>query len=418
MEGRAGDHFHRIVVTLPRIVIERCHYLAECTEEPGVITRPFASDAMGCAHVLVGDWMREAGMTVRRDNIGNLHGRFEGTGSATLLLGSHLDSVRNAGKYDGPLGVIVAIAAVQRLHDAGKRLPFAVEVLAFADEEGLRFGSTYLGSRAVAGTFDSPDLERVDSGGTKMREAVRGFGGDPDRIDDDRWQGGPLLGYLEVHIEQGPVLEARELPIGVVSAISGQNRYTLEFEGEAGHAGTVPMGSRRDALVAAAVFIQAVEGYAQSHDGLVATVGQLSVRPGAVNVVPGEVTLSLDVRHADDAERLLASRHLTDIAWQIAKHRNIALAIRQDSENPTVPCAPSLVSTLSQAMGDLGHPILQLASGAGHDAVAMSALTDVGMLFVRCKGGVSHNPAESVTIDDVAVAIDVLARCLELLAET
>jgi allantoate deiminase len=404
-------------VTLPRIVIERCHYLAECTEEPGAITRPFASDAMRCAHVLVGDWMREAGMTVRRDNIGNLRGRLEGTGDATLLLGSHLDSVRNAGKYDGPLGVIVAIAAVQRLHDSGKRLPFAIEVLAFADEEGLRFGSTYLGSRAVAGTLDPAGLDRTDADGMTMREAVRASGGDPDRIDDDRWQGGPLLGYLEVHIEQGPVLEARALPVGVVSAISGQNRYTLVFEGESGHAGTVPMDRRRDALVAAAVFVQAVEGYAAGTLGLVATVGQLSVRPGAANVVPGEVTLSLDIRHADDAERLLASRHLLDIASQIAKRRNIRLSIRQDSENVTVPCAPRLVSNLSQAVSDLGQPVLQLASGAGHDAVAMSALTDVGMLFVRCKGGISHNPAESVTTEDVAVAIDVLARCLEVVAQ-
>jgi allantoate deiminase len=250
-----------------------------------------------------------------------------------------------------------------------------------------------------------------------MREAVRAFGGDPDRIDDDRWQGGPLLGYLEVHIEQGPVLEARALPVGVVSAISGQNRYTLVFEGEAGHAGTVPMDRRRDALVAAAVFVQAVEGYAAGTLGLVATVGQLTVRPGAANVVPGEVTLSLDVRHADDAERLLASRHLLDIASQIAKHRNIRFSTRQDSENVSVPCAPRLVSNLSQAVSDLGHPVLQLASGAGHDAVAMSALTDVGMLFVRCKGGVSHNPAESVTTEDVAVAIDVLGRCTELLAK-
>jgi allantoate deiminase len=403
-------------VTLPRIVIERCHYLAGCTEEPGAITRPFASDAMQCAHVLVGDWMREAGMTVRRDNVGNLRGRFEGTGDATLLLGSHLDSVRNAGKYDGPLGVIVAIAAVQRLHDSRSRLPFAIEVLAFADEEGLRFGSTYLGSRAVAGALDSADLDRTDRAGITMREAVRAFGGDPDRIDDDRWQAGPPLGYLEVHIEQGPVLEARGLPVGVVSAISGQDRYTLAFEGEAGHAGTVPMERRRDALVAAAVFVQAVEGYAAGTLGLVATVGQLAVRPGAANVIPGEVTLSLDVRHADDAQRLLASQNLLDIASQIGKHRNIALTVRRDSESATVPCAPPLVSSLSRAVQELGHPVLEVASGAGHDAVAISALTDVGMLFVRCKGGVSHNPAESVTTEDVAVAIDVLARCIELLA--
>jgi len=313
--------------------------------------------------------------------------------------------------------VVVAIAAVQRLHDSRRRLPFGIEVLAFADEEGLRFGSTYLGSRAVAGTLDPADLDRTDREGITMREAVRASGGDPDRIGDDRWQAGPLLGYLEVHIEQGPVLEARGLPVGVVSAISGQNRYTLDFQGEAGHAGTVPMDSRRDALVAAAVFVQSVQGYAEGHGGLVATVGQLSVRPGAANVVPGEVTLSLDVRHADDAERLVASRNLLEIASRIAKRRNIALKTRQDSENATVPCAQRLLSNLSQAVADLDRPVLELASGAGHDAVAMSALTDVGMLFVRCKGGVSHNPAESVTTEDVAVAIDVLGRCIELLAQ-
>ena len=404
-------------MTLPRIVIERCQYLARCSEEPGAITRPFASEAMRCAHELVGDWMREAGMTVRRDNIGNLRGRFEGPGETTLLLGSHLDSVRDAGKYDGPLGVAVAIAAVQRLHDAGKRLPFAIEVLAFADEEGLRFGSTYLGSRAQAGTFDLADLDRIDADGVTMRDAIRAFGGDPERIDDDKWSGGRLLGYCEVHIEQGPMLESRNLPVGVVSAIAGQERHQLTFTGEAAHAGTTPMDKRRDALIAASVFVQAVEGYAGSNDGLVATVGQLEVRPGAANVVPGEVTLSLDVRQADDALRLMASRRLLDIAAEIAKHRGIGLKTNQISEDATVPCSQRLVWSLSQAVRDLGHPVVELASGAGHDAVAMSALTEVGMLFVRCKGGISHNPAESVKTEDVAVAIDVLSGFLDLLAK-
>lgn len=404
-------------MTLPRIVIERCQYLARCTEEPDAITRPFASEAMRCAHTLVGDWMREAGMTVRRDNIGNLRGRFEGAGETTLMVGSHLDSVRDAGKYDGPLGVIVAIAAVQRLHDAGKRLPFAIEVLAFADEEGLRFGSTYLGSRAIAGPFQSRDLDRTDSAGVTLAEAIRAFGGDPERIVDDRWQGGELLGYCEVHIEQGPVLEARNLPVGVVSAIAGQERHQLTFTGVAAHAGTTPMDRRRDALVAASVFVQAVEGYAGGNDGLVATVGQLAVRPGAANVVPGEVTLSLDVRHADDSLRLMATRRLLDTAAEIAKHRRMGLKTNQISEDATVLCSQRLVSRLSQAVRDVGHPVVELASGAGHDAVAMSALTEVGMLFVRCKGGISHNPAESVTTEDVAVAIDVLSRFLELLAQ-
>ena len=404
-------------MTLPRIVIERCHYLARCSEEPGAITRPIATEAMRCAQELVGEWMREAGMAVRSDNVGNLRGRYEGGGEATLLLGSHIDSVRNAGKYDGPLGVTVAIAAVQRLHDADRRLPFAVEVLAFADEEGLRFGSTYLGSRAVAGTFDLADLDRTDAGGITMREALRSSGGDPARIDDDRWQGGPLLGYVEVHIEQGPVLEARNLPVAAVSAIAGQERHRLAFTGEAAHAGTTPMNRRHDALAAAAELVLAVEREAGAVEGLVATVGQLEASPGAVNVVPGAATLSLDVRHADDAIRTASAKHLLARAAEIATRRQVKVASDLLAENRSVQCAPRLVALFARSIEELGHPVMRLASGAGHDAVAMSALTDVGMLFVRCKGGISHNPAESVTTDDVAVAIDVVSRFLELVAE-
>ncbi len=397
----------------------RLDILGGISEESGALTRPYASSAMRLANQKVAEWMREAGMVVRRDNIGNLRGGYEGAtnSDAALLLGSHLDSVRNAGKYDGPLGVMLAIAAVQRLHDAGRQLPFAIEVLAFADEEGFRFGSPDLGSRAIAGTFDRADLDRADAGGVTMREAIRAFGGDPDRIDGDAWSGGRLLGYCEVHIEQGPVLEARNLPVGVVSAIAGQERHRITFTGEAAHAGTTPMDRRRDALTAAAEFVLAVERDAQGHRDLVATVGQLSAQPGAANVVPGGVTLSLDVRHAYDSDRLLASRRLLDVAAEIAKRRNIALTTSLISENAAVACSPRLVSTLSQAVRDLGHPILQLPSGAGHDAVTMSTLTEVAMLFVRCKGGVSHNPGESVSTADIAAAIDVLSRFLDLLAQ-
>jgi allantoate deiminase len=403
-------------VTLPRIVIERCRYLARCSEEPGVITRPFASEAMRCAHALVGDWMREAGLSVRRDNIGNLRGRYEGTGGSTLLLGSHLDSVRNAGKYDGPLGVAVAIAAVQRLHDAGRSLPFGLEVLAFADEEGLRYGSTYLGSRAMAGQLESGDLDRTDADGVTMRDAISAFGGDPGRLADDRWQGGELLGYCEVHIEQGPVLEALGLPVGVVSAIAGQSRFRVIFKGEAGHAGTVPMDRRHDALTAASEFVLAVEAEARAQEGLVATVGQVDVQPGAANVIPGRVELSLDVRHGEtgDKIRVAAAIAMLDHATAIAARRKVSVEMQPVAENATVACSPRLTSLLARAVG---ADAVQLISGAGHDAVVMSSLTDVAMLFVRCKGGVSHNPAESVTADDVAVAIDVLSQFLELLSK-
>ncbi len=396
--------------------MERCDLLSACSEETGQITRPFASDAMRRAHALVGLWMGDAGMSVCRDQVGNLRGRYEGLGEATLLLGSHLDSVRNAGRYDGPLGVMVALAAVERLHRAQRRLPFGIEVLAFADEEGMRFGSTYLGSRAVAGTLEPHDLERRDADGITVADAVQWFGGQADRITEDRWSGPKPVGYVEVHIEQGPVLEASGLPVGVVTAIAGQNRFSISFHGEAGHAGTVPMDRRRDALVVAAMFVIAVEQEARAREGLVATVGKLEVEPGAANVIPGRVDLSLDVRHADDSVRLEACRRMLSDAHGLADNRGVGVEVRPLSENAAVPCAPRLVSLLTRAVENCGQVAIQIPSGAGHDGVAMSSLTDVGMLFVRCKGGVSHHPAESAAIQDVAVAIDVLSRLLELIA--
>jgi len=401
----------------PRVVMERCDALAACSEEPGAITRPFASVAMRQAHELVGGWMGGCGMSVRLDQVGNLRGRYEGSGRATLLLGSHLDSVRNAGRYDGPLGVMVAIAAVERLHLARRRLPFGIEVLAFADEEGLRFGTTYLGSRAVAGSLQPDELERRDAGGMTVAEAVRSFGGDPARIKEDRWSGPKPLGYVEVHIEQGPVLESRSLPVGVVSAIAGQNRFSVSFQGEAGHAGTVPMDRRRDALVVAAMFVIAVEQEARARDGLVATVGKLEVRGAAANVIPGRVDLSLDVRHPDDSIRIEACRRVLADAHGLAEKRGVAVEVRPLSENAAVPCAPRLVSLLTRAAEDCGQDAIRLPSGAGHDAVAMSSVADVGMLFVRCRAGISHHPAESAAAEDVGVAIEVLGRFLELLAQ-
>ena len=393
-------------------VIERCDVLAGCTEEPGRITRPFATEAMRCAQGHVEEWMRASGMTVQRDNIGNLRGRYAGAGDSTFLLGSHLDSVRDAGRYDGPLGVMVAIATVQRLHDAGKRLPFAIDVLAFADEEGLRFGATYLGSRAAAGTFDRHDLDRIDGEGISMADAVRSFGGDPDRIAMDALSRDGLLGYVEVHIEQGPVLEALGLPVGVVSAIAGQDRMRITFTGEAGHAGTVPLDQRHDALVGAAMFVVAVDQEARQRPGLVATVGRLDVHPGASNVIPGQVELTLDVRHANDAIRLEAAQRMIDDAHGLAERRGLTVEVRPASERAAVSCSPKMIALLRRA---IGPNAVELASGAGHDGVYMSEIADIGMLFVRCKGGISHNPAESVSEADVGIAIDVLSRFLELL---
>jgi allantoate deiminase len=305
---------------------------------------------------------------------------------------------------------MVAIAAVQQLHDAGRRLPFAIEVLAFADEEGLRFDATYLGSRAVAGRLGEDDLRRTDADGMTMADAIRAFGGDPDRVADDRWRGERPLGYVEVHIEQGPVLEQLGLPVGAVSAINGQSRYDVTFTGEAGHAGTVPMEQRRDALVAAALFVSVVD---QHEPGLVSTVGKLSVRPGAANVIPGEVALTLDVRSPRDEQRTLWCAKFLGVAEEIGRRRNVGVAIARISERTAVPCSPRITALLREAIGE---DAVEVPSGAGHDAVYMSEIADVGMLFVRCKGGISHHPAESVETGDVAVAIDVLGRFLERLA--
>jgi allantoate deiminase len=398
-------------------VMSRCGTLAGFSEEPDRLTRRFGTPALRAAYAAVAEWMRAAGMDVRQDTLGNLIGRYvaDQPNAKTLLLGSHLDSVIDAGRYDGPLGVLVALACVQQLYDQRLRLPFAIELFAFADEEGVRYHTTYLGSQAVAGTLAPATLALADADSITVAEAIRALGGDPDRLADSRRLADDLLGYCEVHIEQGPVLEARNLPIGVVSAIAGQSRIAAGFTGTAGHAGTVPMELRQDALCAAAELILAAEALARNTPGLVATVGQIDARPGASNVIPGRATLSLDVRHQDDARRKQALAQLREHAEQIAAERRVMLDWRIVQESRALDCDPALTERLSQAIQALGYPLLALPSGAGHDGVAMSALTPIAMLFVRCKGGISHNPAESVAVEDVEVAINVLGRFLDLL---
>ena len=399
---------------LAATVLDRADRLAACSEEPGRLTRRFATPALAEAGDLVLGWMRDAGMTARRDAIGNVIGRWEpsgGTPAHTVLLGSHLDTVRDAGRYDGMLGVLVALACVERLRDA----PFAVEVLGFADEEGVRYGTAYLGSSVVAGAFDPDALARRDADGVPMADAIAAFGGDPAALDGAQRDRDDLLGYVEVHIEQGPVLEAEDLPVGVVTGIAGQTRAEVAFTGVAGHAGTVPMPLRRDALAAAAELVGAVEARARAVDGLVATVGELTVEPGASNVIPGRAALSLDVRHLDDTARAAAVADLRERAEAIAAARGVEAAWTDVQQTGAVACAPALVGELEAAVADADVRVARLPSGAGHDAAVMSRLCEVAMLFVRCAGGISHNPAEAVTAEDVAVAIDVTSRLLDRL---
>jgi allantoate deiminase len=400
------------------VIVERCRALAGVSEEQGRLTRRYATPAMARANALVGSWMREAGMTARLDTGGNLVGRRPGLDPAagTLLLGSHLDTVRDAGAFDGPLGVVLSIALVQRLREEGVALPFAVDVVGFADEEGLRFGTAYLGSRAVAGTFDPALFDVVDDDGVSVREALRAFGGDPATIAGASRAGDGVLGYVEVHMEQGPVLEERGAPVGVVSGIAGATRVEVRFVGLAGHAGTVPMTLRRDAAPAVAELVLACEGLARATEGLLATVGRMDVRPGAPNVVPGLGIAFLDVRHADDRVRAEAVASLQQTAREIADRRRLELAWDVRLDNPAVAVDEALTARLVAAAAAHGVGALRIASGAGHDAVALAALCPIAMLFVRCAGGLSHHPAESVSAEDAGVALDVLYDAVRGLA--
>ena len=401
-------------------VRQRIDELAAISETAdGLTTRTFGSEAMRRANALVGGWMRAAGLGVRVDGIGNLRGVEPPDVRPLLLLGSHLDTVREAGRFDGPLGVVAALACVEAATFAR---PYRLGVVGFSDEEGVRFGSSYLGSDVLAGRpFDAARLALTDANGITLAQAIRDFGGDPDALSADALDPaveGGLLGYVEIHIEQGPVLEAAGLPVGIVSAIAGQSRFAFRFEGRAGHAGTVPMALRRDALAAAAEFVGIVETRARQDDGLLATVGQLEVRPGAGNVIPGAASGSLDVRSPHDDQRRRACLELRDHAASIAARRGLEVEWNLLQENVATPCDPRLRARLAEAVAAAGFPVRELPSGAGHDAVALASRLPVAMLFVRCKDGLSHHPLEFATTEDIAAALKVLDKFLRLSAQS
>jgi len=398
-----------------RRVMDRADALARHSELPGGLTRVYLSDEQRAANDLVLGWMREAGMSARLDAIGNCAGRYEGTqrGLPCLMLGSHLDTVRDAGRYDGMLGVITAIDCVHALNAAGKRLPFAIEVIGFADEEGVRFGTTFLGSRAVAGTFKKEALDAVDKDGMKLADAMRNFGLDPARIGEAAHARDAVLAYAELHIEQGPVLEAEGHAVGVVTAINGATRYAFEVEGFAGHAGTVPMGLRKDALAAAAECVLAIEACASGEPDLVATVGKLETLPGAMNVIPGRVRFSLDLRSPRNDQREAAVADVLAKMRSICTRRGVILHEKKMHDEPVARCADWVQAQIGAAIQADGRPVRSLPSGAGHDGMAMQAIADIGMLFVRCKSGVSHNPAEAISEEDAGIATRVLLRFIE-----
>ena len=390
----------------------RCDILARYSEDPKNLTRTFLTLPFKDVHNEVTNWMKEAGMEVKVDAIGNIIGHYRGKRKEVprFLIGSHLDTVRNAGKYDGMLGVLVGIAVVKALQ--GKKLPFALDVIGFSEEEGVRFGATYFGSQTITGSFDPHQLDLRDRNGISMREAIERFGLDPDQIMASSYDKKQTLGYAEVHIEQGPVLESLNQPIGIAEAIIGQSKLELSFVGKAGHAGTAPMHLRQDALTGAAEFVLAVEHYAKKTEGLVATVGKLETRPGASNVIPGEASLSLDVRHKDEKVRADAVVTLLSKAQVIASERGLKFYHKTLLDAPTAPMSKTFTNLLvSRSKAPC------MVSGAGHDAAIMSHFTQSILMFVRSPGGISHHPHETVLAKDVAVAIETLKTFLESLEE-
>jgi len=397
-------------------IVGRVDRLAEISEAPGKLTRVFITGEHRAAAELLMSWMRQAGMRAHLDAIGNVCGRYEGerVGLPCLMLGSHYDTVRDAGRWDGPLGIITAISCVADLNRRGVRLPFAVEVTGFADEEGVRFSSTLLGSRAIAGTFNESVLATRDKAGVSMREALVEFGLDPDHVGAAARIRGELVAYVELHIEQGPVLENHDLPVGVVTAIAGATRLAARLTGIAGHAGTVPMALRRDALAGAAECISRIEELCRSdHGGLVGTVGYIHAMPGATNVIPGQAHFTIDMRAPADTHRKKAVSDIVRQIEAIARRRELQLQIDVTHDNRSVPCAAWLKAQIAQAVAAEGYPVFELPSGAGHDGMAMADIADIGMIFVRCRGGVSHHPDEHVELADADAGARVLLRLIE-----
>ena len=404
-----------------RAVVERALALARHSDSPEHYTRTLFTPAHQAAARQVAGWMREAGMAVRVDGIGNVIGRYAAAredAQKALLFGSHFDSVRNGGKYDGVLGILLPIACVAELHARGERLPYPVEVIAFSDEEGARFQTSFLASRALIGRFDPALLERRDADGVTLEAAMRAAGIDPAAVASARRDPAEIAAYVEVHIEQGPVLLHEGLALGVVTTIAGGTRHTLRVRGEAGHAGTVPMPMRHDALAAAAEMVLALEGRCgaggslrQPHSGagLVGTVGILRVKDGTGNVIPGEVEFTADIRAAEDTVREEAEHDVFAECEAIAQRRGVTLERTRTHQVHAVPCAEWLQERLAESVRRVGIAPRRLASGAGHDAMIMAEVCDAGMLFVRCgAGGVSHNPAETVTPEDCGVAVEAL----------
>jgi allantoate deiminase len=386
-------------------VIERCRLLAQFSEEPGFTTRTFLSEPMHAVHAHLRGWMERVGMSSSVDHAGNLRGVYpcDRPGAPRLFIGSHLDTVPRAGAFDGILGVVLGVALIERLN--GRRLPYGIEVVGFSEEEGARYGLPFIGSRALIGDVD-------DQLHAMIADAITAFGLDPKRVNEAR-AGSDALGYLEFHVEQGPVLESLGLPLGIVETISGQSRLEVLLEGQANHAGTTPMNLRHDALAGASEWIGAVEREARAVPGAVATVGRVNVSPGASNVIPGSAATSLDVRHPSDDVRHDLVIRLLRCADQIAASRRLRVSWELRLDQAAVAMDSDLMKVLERAVASTSRAVHRMASGAGHDAMIVARRMPAAMLFLRSPGGISHHPDESVLTEDVDAALEVGMRFLE-----
>jgi allantoate deiminase len=396
------------VVTPGRRLMDRLDEFARFSDEEGKLTRLYLSNSHREAALQYIAWCAEIGLEAKIDPSGNVFARYEGkrADAPALMLGSHIDTVRDAGRYDGNLGALAALAVVEELNARGERLDVAVEIVAFGDEEGVRFPTTLTGSRAFAGLFSRASLDQSDADGVTLRQALKQFGCEPEAV--TKMRGKNVAAFVELHIEQGPVLESEGLAIGVVTAINGATRFHATLRGVAGHAGAVPMSLRQDALAAAAEMILMMEARARADEDLVATVGRLDVVPGAVNVIPGEVHFTIDIRAPRDIRRQRAVAEIDKRLNAIARERNVALTLRHTHDAGAYVCDPGIVAGLKAAVERIGQPVRMLPSGAGHDTMIMGQLCPAGMLFLRCKGGISHNPQESITVEDVEIGLAAL----------
>jgi allantoate deiminase len=405
------------ITTRAAEVIARCKKLASFTENPGGTHRTFLSPPMRDCHQEIAGWLEPLGAEVRVDAAGNFRGVYPAgrQNAPRLLIGSHLDTVPNAGAYDGILGVVLAVALLEELR--GRKLPFAIEVVGFSEEEGVRFGTPFIGSRALVGTLDQELLKVQDANGISVQKAIENFGLHPAEIPQAELEG-DTLGYIEFHIEQGPVLEELNLPLAAVEAIAGQSRMGFNFCGRANHAGTTPMDLRHDAIAGAAEWIGTVERTAQGVPGLVATVGKIEAKPGAVNVIAAETRLTLDVRHKSDDIRTRAAEDLIRQAEAIAARRGLSVRESTLLSQRAVAMDPFLVAQIEQAIAKAGCKPHRMVSGAGHDAMILADKAPSAMIFLRTPGGISHDPAESVAVEDVEKAIQCGLHLLDQLVSS